>query len=53
MDVTDLILWGLAIVIGLVATFMAAKSVRTRKQVQKSGRDSISIQSGRDTNIHQ
>lgn len=46
-------MWGLAIVIGLVATFMAAKTVKSRKQVQKSGKDSVSIQSGRDTNIRQ
>lgn len=52
MDTTDLILWGLAVVIGLVATFMVAKSVRTRKQVQKTGRNSVSIQSGRDTKIN-
>lgn len=48
----DLILWGIAIIIGLVATFMAAKSIRTHRQVQKTGRNSTSIQSGRDTNLH-
>ena len=51
MDTTSLILWAVAVVIGLLAAVFTAKSISKRKQIQKTGKNSTSIQSGRDTNI--
>lgn len=51
MTTLELVLWAIGIIIAIVLAFYGVKKVRTSTQIQKTGSNSTSIQSGRDTKI--
>ena len=52
MDTQDLVLWGIGLIVSVIIGVWGLKTVTSRKiQNQKTGERSISIQSGRDTNV--
>jgi hypothetical protein len=52
MAASDLILWGIGLVVAVVLALWGAKTITNRNQSQNAAKGSIAIQSGRDTKIN-
>lgn len=53
MSATELILWGIGILVSIIAGFWATKKIKNSpSQRQKVDSGSIGIQAGRDANIN-
>ncbi|MEJ1118867.1 hypothetical protein V9K92_10365 [Phyllobacterium sp. CCNWLW109] len=52
MNSTEVILWGLGIIVSVLLAFLAVKKIRKSRDQKATARDkSTVIQSGRDTHI--